>query len=142
MSFWNSLLVYGDASGFLILTLYHKIYQIHWLALRVLWYVFMILQIYYHLQIVTVLLLFQFEFILFHFLLRFLWLWLSMTFQIYSPLRVVKADILVFFLILVEMLSGFHLWKWCLLWVCSIWLLAFIWWGRIPLCPLSEGVLS
>ena len=31
--------------------------------------------------------------------------------------------------------SGFHLWEWCLL-------LAFIWWGRIPLCPFSGGFLS
>ena len=31
-----------------------------------------------------------------------------------------------------EMLSVFHHWEWCLLWVCRIWLLLYC--GRFPLC--------
>ena len=53
---------------------------------------------------------------------------------------VVRVDILVLFLILEEMLSGFHHWEWCLLWVCPIWPL--LCWGRFPLCPLSGEFLS
>ena len=44
------------------------------------------------------------------------------------------------FLILEEMLSVFHHWEWCLLWVCHIWPL--LCWGRFPLCPLSGEFLS
>ena len=46
-------------------------------------------------------------------------------------------DILVLFLILVEMVSVFHQWEWCWLWVCHIWPL--LCWGKFPLCVLSEG---
>ena len=34
-------------------------------------------------------------------------------------------------------LSAFHCWEWCYLWVCHIWPL--LCWGRFPLCPLSGG---
>ena len=46
-----------------------------------------------------------------------------------------ESDILALFLILEEMLSVFHHWEWCLLWVCRIWPL--LCWERFPLCPLS-----
>ena len=39
-------------------------------------------------------------------------------------IRVARLDILVLFLILGEMLSVFHHWEWCLLWVYCIWSLA------------------
>ena len=39
------------------------------------------------------------------------------------------------FLILGEMLSVFHHWEWCLLWVCCIWLI--LCWGSFPPWPLS-----
>ena len=49
------------------------------------------------------------------------------------------VDILALFLILVEMLSVFHHWVWCLLWVCHIW--PFLCWGGFPLCPFSGEFL-
>ena len=49
-------------------------------------------------------------------------------------------DILVLFLILEEMLSVFHHWEWCLLWVCCIWLL--LCWGTSPLCPFFGQVFN
>ena len=48
-------------------------------------------------------------------------------------------DILVLFLILEEMLSVFHHWSWCLLWLCH--LLILFCWDRSSLCPLSGGYL-
>ena len=53
---------------------------------------------------------------------------------------VVRADILFLFLILVGILSAFHHWEWCSLWVCHIWPL--LCWGRFPRCPLSEGFFN
>ena len=43
---------------------------------------------------------------------------------------------LVLFLILVEMVSVFHHWEWCWLWVCHIWPL--LCWIKFLLCLLSE----
>ena len=43
-------------------------------------------------------------------------------------------------LILEEILSIFHQWEWCLLWVCHIW--PILCWGSFPLCPLSGVFLS
>ena len=54
---------------------------------------------------------------LFIFLLWLLWLGLLKLCWI----RVARVDILVLFLILGEMLSVFHHWEWCLLWVYCIW---------------------
>ena len=85
-----------------------------------------------HLQTVTLLLLFQFRLLLFHFLLWLLWLGLPKLCWI----TVVRMDIHVLFLILEEMLSIFHHWEWCLLWVCHIWPL--LCWGRFSLHPLSR----
>ena len=77
------------------------------------------------------LLLFQFGFLLFLFLLFLPWLgFLKLRWMI-----VMTAGILVLFLILEEMLSVFHHWEWYLLWVCQVWPL--LCWSRFPLCPLS-----
>ena len=46
-------------------------------------------------------------------------------------------DILVLFLSLEEMLSVFHHWSWCLLWLCH--LLILLCWGRSSLFPRSGG---
>ena len=53
---------------------------------------------------------------------------------------VARVDIFVLFLILEEMLSVFHHWEWCLLWVGHIWPLLN--WGRFPLSPLSGKFFS
>ena len=82
-----------------------------------------------HLQIVTVLLLFQFGFFLILFPLWLLLLGLPKLCWII----VVRVDALILFLILEEMLLVFHHWE-CLLWVYHIWLL--LCWGRSPHCPL------
>ena len=50
----------------------------------------------------------------------------------------VTADIFVLFLTLEEMLSVFHHWEWCLLWVCHIWPLLY--WDRFSLCPFLEFI--
>ena len=88
-----------------------------------------------HLQIVIVLLLpCQFGFLLF---LLLLWLpWRGLLKLRWTV--VARADILVLFLISAGILSAFHHWEWCLLWVCPIWPLSC--WGRFPLCPLLMGV--
>ena len=44
-------------------------------------------------------------------------------------------DILFWFMIFYEMLSFFHHWERCWLWVFHIWPL--LCWGRFPVCPLS-----
>ena len=52
-------------------------------------------------------------------------------------IRVVRLGKLVLFLILAEMLSIFHHWERCWLWVCHIWPL--LCWGKFPLClPSGE----
>ena len=43
-----------------------------------------------------------------------------------------RVAVLVLFLILEEMLSIFHHWEWCLLWVCHIW--PMLYWRRSSLC--------
>ena len=53
---------------------------------------------------------------------------------------VVRGDILVLFLILEEMLSVFHHWEWCLLWVCRIWPL--LCWGMFLLYLIFLWFLS
>ena len=53
---------------------------------------------------------------------------------------VVRVGTLVLFLTLGEMLSIFHHWGWCLLWVYNMWLLFC--WGMFHLCLLSGGFLS
>ena len=55
-------------------------------------------------------------------------------------IAVVRVDVLVLFLISAGILSAFHHWEWCYLWVCRIWPL--LCWGSIALRPLSEGLLS
>ena len=49
-------------------------------------------------------------------------------------------DILVLFLTTEDMLSVFHHWEWCFLWVCYIWPL--LCWGRFPPCPLYREFFS
>ena len=86
----------------------------------------------------------QCEFLLFLFLLWLLWLGLSKLCWIV----VVRVGILVLFLILEEMLSIFHHWGKCLLWVCFIMLryvssmLAF--WGIfiINVCEVLSKAFS
>ena len=86
--------------------------------------------------VTVLLLLFQFVFLLFLFL-----LWLpKLRLPILCWIIVVRVDILVLFLILEEMLSVFHHWEWCWLWVCHMWPLLS--WGSFPLCPLSGEFLS
>ena len=82
------------------------------------------------------LLLFWFGFLFFLFLLWLLWLKLTKPCWIIM----VRVSNLVFFLILVEMVSVFHHWGWCWLWVCHIWPL--LCWGRFPLYPLTGEFLS
>ena len=79
----------------------------------------------------TLLLHFWFGFLLFLFLLWLLWLKLRKLFWII----VVRVGNLVLFLILVEMVSVFHHWGRCWLWVCHIWPL--LCWVKFPLCLLS-----
>ena len=43
-----------------------------------------------------------------------------------------RVAILVLFLIIEEMLSIFHHWEWCLLWVCHMW--PMLYWRRSSLC--------
>ena len=62
---------------------------------------------------VIVLLLSQFELLLFLFLLWLPWLRLPSL----SWIRVARMNIFVLFLILEEKISAFHHWEWCLLWV-------------------------
>ena len=62
----------------------------------------------------------------------FVWLlWLG--FPILCWIIVARVGILVLFLILEEMLSAFHCWVSCYLWVCHIWHL--LCWNMFPLCP-------
>ena len=84
----------------------------------------------------SLLLLFQFGFLLFLFLLWLLWLELPKLCWI----RVARVDILVLFLILVETLSVFHHWGWCWLWVCHIWPL--LCWGRVTHTHFLKSILS
>ena len=63
---------------------------------------------------------------LFLFLLWSPWLGLPKLFWI----KLARVDILVLFLILEEMLSAFHCWVWCYLWVCRIWPL--LCWDMFP----------
>ena len=79
----------------------------------------------------VLLLLFPLGFLLFPFLLWLLWLKLPKVCWII----VVRVGNLVLFLILEEMVSVFHHWERCWLWVCCIWPL--LCWGRFPLCLLS-----
>ena len=78
----------------------------------------------------------RFVFLLFLFLFWLPWLGLPKLCWIIA----VRVDILVLFLILEEMLSVFHHWEWCLLWVCRI--CPLLCWGRFPLCPCSGEFLS
>ena len=110
-----------------------QLYWIHWLALVVFWWHLwdFLCIVSCHLQTVTVLLLlFHLEFILLLFILWLPWLGCPKLCFIIA----LRVDILVLFSILEEMLSGFHHWEWCLLWVYHIWPL--IYWCRFPLCPL------
>ena len=84
----------------------------------------------------VVLLLFQFEFILFPLLLWLPLLGLAKC----CCLKLVKRDILVLCLILGETLSLFHNWEWFYLWNCHKGLLLY--WGSSPLCPISGEFLS
>ena len=63
------------------------------------------------------------------FLFQLLWLGLL----ILCWIKVGRVGILVLFLILEEMLSAFHCWVSCYLWVCHIWHL--LCWNMFPLCP-------
>ena len=101
-----------SSSNFLIVSLGFSMYSIMSSANRVL------------------LLFFQSRLFFFLFLLWLLWLGLPKLCWII----VVRVDIIVLFLILEEMLSVFHHWESCLLWVSCIWPL--LCWGRFPLCPL------
>ena len=76
----------------------------------------------------SLLLLFRFGFLLFLFRLSLLWLKLPKLCWI----TVVRVGNLVLFLILEEMVSVFHYWEWCCLWVCHIW--SLLCWGKFPLC--------
>ena len=55
-------------------------------------------------------------------------------------IKMERVDILVLFLILAEILSAFHSWGWCWLWIYHIWLL--LCWGSFLLCRLSGELLS
>ena len=85
-----------------------------------------------HLQIVTVLPLFQFEFF-FKFLFLFWLPWPELP-KLHR-VKVASVDILVLYLILEEMC-----WVWCLLWVCHKW--PVLCWDMFPLFPLSGEFLS
>ena len=84
----------------------------------------------------VLLLLFLSGFLLFLCLLWLLWPTLPKLCWI---VVVVRVGTLVLFLTLGEMLSIFHHWGWCLLWVYHIWLLLS--WGVFLLCLLSGGFL-
>ena len=75
-----------------------------------------------------------FGFLSFLFLVWLLWRGLPMLCWI----KLVIVGILVFFLILEEMLSGFHLWAWCWLWACHRWPL----WCLYVLCGLYANFLE
>ena len=97
--------------------------------------VFRIFLVACHLQIVAILLLlFQFGFILFLFLIQLLWSRLP----VFCWIKVARVDILVFFLILEKMLSAFHCWVWCELWVYHIWPL--LCWVMVSPYQLCGGV--
>ena len=86
-----------------------------------------------HLQTVTVLLLpFHSGFHSFLSLLWFLWLRLPVL----RWVKVARVGILVLFLILEEMVSAFHYWLCCYLWLCHIYPL--LCWGMFPLSLLSR----
>ena len=70
---------------------------------------------------------FQFGFLFLLFLLWMLWLRLPKL----CCMIVAIVDIFALLLILEEMISVFHHWEWCLLWVCHIW--SLLYWGRFPL---------
>ena len=86
-----------------------------------------------HLQIVRVLLL-LFPYGLFSFLFLPWLLWLGLPKLCWT--LVLRGCTLVLLLILEEMLSGFHHWDYCLLWVYSIWPL--LCWGMFLIWLLSE----
>ena len=74
-------------------------------------------------------------------------IWIPFFFLVWLPwlglpklywIKVLRVDILGLLLILKEILSVFHYCKWCLLWVCYIWPLLLICWGKFTLSPLSE----
>ena len=50
-------------------------------------------------------------------------------------IKMVRVGIPVLFLILEEIVSAFHHWEWCLLWVCHI--CSLLCWDRFPLCSFS-----
>ena len=78
----------------------------------------------------VLLILFQYGLLLFLFLLWLLWLGLPKLHWII----VMRVGTLVLLLILGEIISVFHCWEWCLLWVYHIWPL--LCWGRFL---LGEG---
>ena len=116
----NSLM---SSSSFLVVSLWFSMFRV--------FYVSMLLG-----NTDSLLLLFQFGFLLFLFLLWLSWLGLPKLCWII----VARVDIFVLVLILEEMLSVFHHWEWCFLWICHIWPL--LCWAKFPLCPLSGEFLS
>ena len=71
---------------------------------------------------------------LYSFYFSFFWLsWLG--FPKLCWIIMARVDIFVLVLILEEMLSVFHCWEWCLLWVCHV--RQLLCWDVFTVCPLS-----